>query len=857
MKKLLIFDLSNFIFRAFFAIRPLSANDGTPVNAVYGVLNMILNALEDLSPDHVVMAMDSKEKSFRNELYTAYKANRSSPPDDLIPQFELIAELVDHLGIAKIKIPGVEADDIIGSLVTQFANDFEEILIASSDKDLMQFIGGNIKMIDTMKGKIYSEKEVIEKMGVRPSQIVDYLSLTGDSSDNIPGVKGIGAKGAAKLLAEFDTLENVLENAESIKNKRILNGLISHREDAILSKKLVSIKCDCDLDLVAQDLKYILAPSDNLKGFFERLNFKSSLKKVFKLVDVIEENDKEIPPFESPTNLEVCSNDIQFIKKQFEAFVENLQESVQLALYCNDDYFAVAANNIHFYIELNHVEPKYLAKLIGKSSKIYSLVAKKVLKLLNLKEITSRPVIFDIPMAHFNIDASSKHDEKFLIERLLNLDFDNSITQKIRLTLELGLELEKKIKERNLNEVYEQIDLPLNDVLVGIEQNGMLVDCNYLYELEKEYTKTLDQIEAEIKKDGDENLNLRSPKQVGSFLFEKLNLPVIKKTKTGYSTDQSVLVKLDQMGISEIPGKILQFRETEKLLSTYIKTLPLLVNPNTKRVHTSLEQSVAATGRLSSVNPNLQNIPTKSELGRRIRKAFIAPKDYQLLSADYSQVELRILAHFCQDETMLSAFKNNRDIHSETAVEVFGADPQNVARELRSKAKAINFGLMYGQSSYGLSEALGIDRFEAKEYITHYFEKFSKVKMFLDKLKEECEKTGMATTILGRQRLVPEIHSKNRTIKSFGDRIAINSPIQGTAADIIKLAMIKIDQQMKSKFPKSKMILQVHDELIFEAHISEVNELEEFVKNQMQEAYTLSVPLKVETITGPDWYELK
>ncbi|MCB9094423.1 MAG: DNA polymerase I [Halobacteriovoraceae bacterium] len=878
MKRLIIFDLSNFIFRAFFAIRSLSTPEGVPVNAVYGVLNMILKAVDQYGPTHLFVAKDSKKKSFRHKLYSEYKANRSAPPEDLIPQFKLIDELVERLKMPELRFDGYEADDIIGSVVTQFADHFDEILIASSDKDLMQFANDKVKLVDTMKGKVYGPDEVFEKMGVRPDQVVDYLTLVGDTSDNVPGVKGIGAKGAAKLLAEFDNLENVFKNVEKIKNKRVLTGLTEHREAADLSKKLITIDCEVPLEFKDSDFEYALVPDENLKDFLARLNFKSTIVKLFdgnlgqmgakRTSAQSQSSEQSSTPAQQGEMFELLKDtSVEFIPPQMESFFKYLKPAQKVALIVEENNFSVTTENINFtYQCLDESEQQeFIKKFLSQDIVIYTYSPKAFYHKAYDWGLEIKAKLFDVPMAHFNIDTSKKHDEKTLNTYLLQEEVEiggeeflaSSFLNRSKNLYKIAVQLENELDRLEVRKIFEDIDLVLNPILASMEHQGVKLDCKYLENLEKNYSKRLEEIQAEIFEITEMEINLKSPKQVSELLFEKLGLPIIKKTKTGASTDSSVLNTLSAMGQSPIPDLILQYREIDKLVSTYISVLPGLVDEKSGRLHTHFNQSVASTGRLSSENPNLQNIPIKTENGRRIRKAFIADPGHVLLSADYSQVELRILAHFCRDDVMVKAFKDNLDIHAQTAAEVFGVDVKDVTKELRGRAKAINFGLIYGQSSFGLADTLGISRTEAKEYITHYFQRFSKVKAYLDSLKEFCEEHGYAQTLMGRKRFIPDINSKNRTMKGLAERMAINSPIQGTAADIIKIAMINLFKEMQSSKLKSTMILQVHDELIFEVPEAEIEKMQKLVRHHMENAVKLSVPLKVDMSVGEDWYNLK
>ncbi len=877
MKKLIIIDISNFIFRAFFAIRPLHAPDGTPVNAVYGVLSMLHNMILKYQPTHILVARDTKEGSFRKDIYPEYKAHRSEPPDLLIPQFALVDELVTVLGLPEIKAPGYEADDIIGSVATQWKNQFDEILIASGDKDLMQFVDGPIRMLDTMKEKIYSREDVKDKMGVYPEQIMDYLALIGDSSDNIPGVDGIGPKGAQNLIEEFGTLENILENVDSIKNKRSQTAIATHKEMALLSKQLVKIVCDLKLKFTYDETAYRLKLTSEVESFLNKLGFRSWSSKLSEFKVDTDQPVQMIP--ERMPSKEVGKWTLAEVKDQIAG-----EESIGICHVSDDELnqhqcwrgVAIATSKAVGYMSLNSEDAKSLLHILHEARTLLIChQSKPILQLALVSGVNPDFNYFDLSQAHFILNPEYRHDLSTITEEFLGYKlplppkgqtdlFGNENTddlkyqgEKAEAILKLYPPLRDKMKQMQAERAYDELDIPLMKVLAAMELEGVHLDVDFYKELEKEFSSQIDEIEKEVMKISGDKVNLRSPKQVGELLFEKLQLPVIRKTKTGYSTDAEVLTELVSLKLSPIPEFLLRHREIEKLLSTYVKALPLMVNPITKKIHTHFQPSNAATGRLSSDNPNLQNIPVRSENGRKLRRGFIPSAGRVLLSADYSQVELRLLAHFSQDKNMLEAFKHDRDIHKQTASEVFDVPLDQVTKDMRSGAKAINFGLMYGQTSFGLSQALHISQGEAKKYITSYFHKFQSVKSYLDHLKEKAENSGYAETLFGRKRLLPDIKSTNRQIKAMADRVAINSPIQGTAADIIKLAMINIQRLLKERNLKSKMILQVHDELIFDVIPEELEEMKMLVLEQMEGAVSLSIPLKVEISIGNNWYDLK
>jgi len=887
--RLIIVDVSNFIFRAFFAIRPMHAPDGTPTNAVYGIFTMLLKLISDHRPTHLFLARDTKGGSFRNELYREYKANRSEPPDDLIPQFKLIDELIEKMGLPTFSHNNFEADDIIGSAVTQWKNEFDEIYIASGDKDLMQFVHENVFLLDTMKDKLYKREDVFEKMGVYPEQIVDYLSIVGDTSDNIPGMKGIGAVGAAQLLKNYGNFDNIVSHIGELKGKKVIEAFTLHLEAGLLSKKLVQICTDVELGHHATETKFQFYPGIELETFLKNLGFKSILLKIQELRfqhHLMQESDKQISPYESVNDGNPELTDTPLFKQLEVVPFEKIEVTDDVAsvddFYKNlFDHHTLAINPVYTSKDILNREIREL--YVGVANKVWkfsgqsaidvfitlhakrglviaSSDTKRDLAFLRLHRRDVDAELFDVVVAHFNLAAQSRHDlssisEEYLKKRL-NEDSPIFDWEKTFLIFKLREILAFKMKEFRVDHVFRDIDMPLLNVLAKMELEGIVLNPNYLKELEGELEKEIKSIENNIFSISEMEINLNSPKQVGAMLFEKMGLPIIKKTKTGYSTDAEVLEELDGMNLNPVPGLLLTHREYGKILSTYVKALPELIHPETKRVHTNYNMTIAQTGRLSSTHPNLQNIPVRSEMGQKVRKAFIAKPGRLLLSADYSQVELRLLAHFSEDPTMLKSFNDDLDIHTQTASEVLGKPLSEITPNDRSMAKTVNFGLMYGQGSFGLAQTLKISRHDAKMYIEKYFARFNSVKTFLDHLKDKAEQTGFAETYHGRKRVIPEIQSQNRTIKAQGERMAINSPIQGTAADIIKLAMIAIDQKIVQKGLQSKMLLQVHDELIFEVVEEELSVMQELVKNEMENVVKLKIPLSVSMGYAVNWFEL-
>lgn len=886
-KRLIIVDVSNFIFRAYFAIqRPMTSPAGVPTKAVYGVQSMMLKMLSEHKPTHIFLARDTKGGSFRNKIYPEYKANRSAPPEDLVPQFPLIDRLINLMKLPTFSHDDYEADDIIGSACVQWKDQFDEIYIASGDKDLMQFVGGNIKMLDTMKDKLYTPADVEEKMGVRPDQIVDYLSIVGDTSDNIPGMKGIGAVGAAKLLKEFGTFENIVAHKDQLKGKKVIEAFSDHLELGLLSKKLVQITTDLDLGHTPEETAISFYPSNELIEFMKEMGFNSAITKYQEMRfqhHLSRESDSRMQSatgaadevLDSPLFKTQMATNVTLVEID-ESNVNEVLEQAQLAgvfcqhlLYDNDDIYTRQIHRVYFAfdeVSAYAVDRTLALQVIQKiwSNSEMEVIGENLKRdyvhcLINKIEFAARR--FDIGLAHFNINTNTRHELDVLAKEYLQMEMgaDEHLAnaQRAQAIFMLSKIFKEKLAELKLLDIYNTIDLKILPVLAKMEKEGISLNANYLREFEVELAAEIKRVESKIFEISGEEINLNSPKQVGTLLFDKLQLPVIKKTKTGYSTDADVLEELDGLNVSDVPGLLLTHREYGKILSTYVKALPELVNSTTKRIHTNYNLTVAQTGRLSSTNPNLQNIPVRSPMGEKVRKAFIAKPGKILLSADYSQVELRLLAHFSEDPTMLKSFQDDLDIHAQTASEVMDVPLDQVTSSDRSMAKTVNFGLMYGQSSFGLASTLKISRTAAKVYIDKYFTRFNSIKTFLDTLKDKAEQTGYAETFHGRKRFLPDIYSQNRTIKAQAERMAINSPIQGTAADIIKIAMINIDAEMLHRQLKSKMLLQVHDELIFEVEEEEIDIMKELVKRGMETVVNLKVPLKVEMGFGVNWYDLK
>ncbi len=881
-KSFYIIDAYAHIFRSYYAIRNLDNN------AIYGFTKILIKLFKDFNPEYAVCVFDTGKPTFRHEMFEQYKANRKKMPEDLAMQIPKIKEIVDAFNIKRLEIDGLEADDLIATLAHKGAEEGYRVFIVSSDKDLFQLVKENILILDPKKDyKVYDSKGIEEFFGVSPEQVVDVLSLMGDASDNIPGAKGIGEKTAKKLIKEFGSIEKLYNNLHLVKGK-MKEKLIASREDVFLSKKLVELDIHRDLDIKIEDFKVKKPDREKLYSLFKELRFNSLLKE-FGLESPVEKKkkDKNYSLVDTPEKL----------KK----LVETLAEKEYLAFdteTCNLDTVEPELAGISFSFMEN---TGYYIALLSENREVLPL--KTVVP--TLKQILENPKIkkcghnvkYDYQVLKgYGIEVKGIEDDSMILSYLLNsnlrqhnldelareyLDYStkkySELTSNKKLSicdlnakdvykyaaedadisLMLVNKLKQKVKEREMENLYKEIEIPLTLVLAEMELNGVLIDRDFLGKLSLEFESKLKKLEKEIFEEAGCVFNINSPKQLGEILFEKLQLPVLKRTKKtrSYSTSHEILEQL--ANDFRIARLIVEYRKFGKLKSTYVDALPKLIHPKTGRIHTSYNQTVTATGRLSSSNPNLQNIPARTEEGKLIRKAFIAPEGYLLLSADYSQIELRVLAHLSKDRTLIDAFKNGADIHRQTASHLFGVSEDEVNDNLRSKAKAINFGIIYGKREYSLSRELGITPKEAKEFIDSYFEKLPQVKEFIEKTIENAKREGFVKTMFGRIRYVPEFKSNNFNVRQQGERIAINTVIQGTAADIIKIAMVNLDKRLKKESPETKMIMQVHDELIFEVKESDVENLRKIVKEEMESAAKLDVPLTVNIATGKNWEEAK
>ncbi len=914
-QRLILVDGSGYIFRAFYALPPMSRGDGTPVNAVFGFTSMLLKLSEDMQGENILVVFDAARTTFRNTIYKEYKANRSDPPEELVPQFDLIKEATTAIGLKSLEVENYEADDIIATYVKIAKKENIETLIISSDKDLMQLIQDGVSLHDPMKNIKIGPEAVLEKFGVNPDKVIDVQALAGDSSDNVPGVPGIGVKTASQLINEFGSLENLLVNASSIKQEKRRESLLNNAELARISKKLVSLFSDVPIPYKISDLKWTPRNDDNLLAFLKENNFKRLENRYF---------DPEQASNSQPESKNIEQN-YNLITK-----LPDLQNLTDECIKCGviavdtetDSINAVQANLVGvsistkpgtaYYIPLRHIEnsvPLLIDEKLDQKDKIEQInfdsatnVLKKILEdpsIIkvghNIKydmlvfsqkrngSINLYPVHDTMCMSYVNDanryshkldslvkdffdhetikydDVCGKGSKQVTFDKIHPNDALNYAAEDADFCLRIFLVLKEELFISKLNSVYERIERPLINVIAYMEKEGILIDKSKLNALSIEFQDKLTLIQKKIYELCAEEFNIASPKQLGEILFEKLNLPQDKKSKTGnYSTSISVLEELSTKGF-EIADLIIEWRTLSKLKSTYTDALQESINKQTKRVHTSYSMASASTGRLASTNPNLQNIPIRTSDGRRIREAFIARDGYKLISADYSQIELRLMAHAANETEMIKAFNENVDIHSQTASKVFGISIEDLDSEIRRSAKAINFGIIYGISAFGLSKQLSCSQSEAKNFIESYFDQFPKIKSYMDVMIENAKMNGYVETFFGRRIPIKGINSKNFQERSFAERQSINAPIQGSAADIIKRAMIKIHNVFQEKNIETKMLLQVHDELVFECPKDEIKAVSHLIKKEMEQAnlplFPLNLPIVVDFGEADNWSE--
>ncbi len=878
VEKLYLIDSYAHIFRSYYAIRNLTNN------AVFGFTRTLMMLIEQFQPKFIVAVFDSKGPTFRHEMYPEYKANRKKMPDDLREQIPLVHEVVNAFGIPKIAAPGLEADDLIATLAYEGRKAGFEVYIVSSDKDLFQLVGKGIFMLDPRKDyAVMDEKAVTETFGVPPEKVAEVLALMGDSSDNVPGAKGIGPKTAIQLIKAFGSIEGIYNNLDQLKGKKREN-LEESRELVKLSQELVTLRPASESPIPLDACRFTPPAPEQLIPIFKKLNFQTLLKEMnateprekmkthYRMLKSMDEVNKLIreltqKPFFA-FDFETCSLDtvtpeiagisfsteagtavyIPFISKG-QVVLDSKEVLQKLKPVMENPKIGKIGHNIKYEYEVLQATGIHL-KGIRDDSMIQSYLLDAGMRHHSLDEAAAR--ILNRQTTTFKELTGGLSFCELPVEKVVDYACEDS-----DIALKLAETLRPRIEEEGLMPLYEEIERPLIPVLGEMEQGGVLVDREFLSKLSAEFSGKLRVLEQQIYKAAGVEFNINSPKQMGLILFEKMGLPILKKTKKtkSYSTSHEVLEELAKN--YDIARLIVNYRMFSKLKSTYVDALPAMIHPKTGRIHTSYNQTVAATGRLSSSDPNLQNIPIRSKEGMRIREAFIAPEGMQLLSADYSQVELRVLAHLSGDATLIKAFLDGEDIHSRTASELFNVPLEEVTPELRSRSKAINFGVVYGKREFSMAKDLGISVKEARDFITHYFERMPNVKTFIDELIETTKRTGEITTLFGRKRKIPEINSKNGNLRQSGERMAVNTPIQGTAADIIKKAMIAIHNRLKESTLNARMIMQVHDELIFEVANSDIDALSQLVTEEMEHVLEMAVPLKVNIGIGPNWASAK
>lgn len=840
-KSLFLIDATAFCYRAFYALSALSTSTGQPTNAVYGFLNILNKVLKVHKPDYLICCFDVSRGTFRAKKFAEYKMQRPPMPDGLSSQIPLIKEVIAAYGIPIFEKEGFEADDIIAELARNGAAKRMRVTIVSSDKDILQLVGKHTVVFNPHKdsGVFYDEAGVKERFGVEPERIADIIALMGDAADNIPGVPGIGEKTAARLILDYGTLDKVLKNIPTVSPEKIKQAISEHIERIKLNKELVNLHERVGMKLDLKKAKVKEPDYAELSRIFKKLEFKSLLK--------------DLPLEENKTaEVKLCGCDPDELKNLLGACDELFlygTSADDLFFAIDDKFFSGPAAGVDLRAAISNVKIKKTGHDLKK------------LKVSFFKEgLILNGLDFDTMIAAYLLNPSRAGYAltDLALENLGEFIRDESLGTKDGLALLVKLKpvLKKALEEKDLFRLFTGLEMPLVSVLAVMEQDGIKLDLDLLKALSRDIEKRLIKLIADIYKASGTQFNINSPKQLGQVLFDKLNLPIIKKTKTGPSTDEEVLKRLADKHC--LPAFLLEYRQLTKLKNTYVDALPKLVNPKTGRVHTSFNQTGTETGRLSSSAPNLQNIPIKTDIGSKIRQAIIASGENNcLLSCDYSQIELRVLAHLSGDDTLLRAFHSNQDVHRLTASLIYNIIEAEVSDNMREVAKRVNFGIIYGQSAYGLSKDLGIPVYQAQDFIDAYFLRYPKVKDYIDAQVKKARDEGFVMTLLGRRRYIPEINNKNMAVRQFAERQAVNTPIQGTASDLIKLAMVKISGQIKKKGLKAKMILQIHDELVFELPILELNILASLVKDEMEHVMKLDVPIKVDMKKGANWLEME
>lgn len=839
MKKCLIVDSYGFLFRAYHVQPPLISPRGEPVGAIYGFTSMLIKLLSEHNPSHIVAVFDTGVKNFRHEIYPEYKSHRPDVDEDLIKQFPISRIVADKLGIPRMEADGYEADDVIATLAKTISNEGYEVIVVSSDKDLAQLMNDKIKIFDPVKATYITEEIILEKFGIHPSKIQDYLAIVGDKSDNIPGVPGFGPKTAAELLNSFDDLEGIINNVDKIKSPRKKEIFIENIEKARLSYKLAELKEDAPIEYKKDNIKWLKPSQEDVTEFLNEYGFKSLLSRAKKITS----NTQMDFGLLSPEKEGISSDEVEKI---------DLNKVINIA-YVNG-YISILKLKDEIYVESNGniSSTKNMDELhdILKDDS----VRKILYNIKDFKNYNAEIVSFDdISIMAYILSAGTKQmDITSLYIKYLNKNISNEKSL-VSLMKELHRKLQQEIFNQKNQFLYDSVDLPLATILRNIEKIGVKFDVSALKKLSDEFEGKISNLESKIFTLSGKEFNIASPKQLGIILFEELGLPSGKKGKSGsLSTGADILENLQDEGY-EIASKLLEWRHYTKLKNTYTDSLPKLVNQETSRVHTTLLQTSTATGRLSSHDPNLQNIPIRSTEGSRIRSTLICEDGYKLISADYSQIELRILAEIADIKELKKAFENDQDIHLKTACQIFDKQPDDIDKDMRRKAKAINFGIIYGISAFGLAKQLSITNIQAKEYIEKYFEAFPGIEKYMDNIKTSAEKNGFVKNYLGRKCYLPLINSSNYNERGFTQRAAINAPLQGAASDIAKIAMIKVDDYLKKSGSKTRMILQIHDELLFESPAWEATNIANEIKRIMQSVANFDAKLKVDINISDNW----
>lgn len=874
--KLVLIDGNSIAYRAFFALPLLNNDKGVYTNAVYGFTQMLLKILEDEKPTHMLVAFDAGKTTFRHKTFGEYKGGRQKTPPELSEQFPFIRQLLDAFQIKRYELENYEADDIIGTLATHAADGDWDVKVFTGDKDLLQLVTPEVEVVLTRKGitevEAYTVEQVNERYGITPDQIIDMKGLMGDPSDNIPGVPGVGEKTAIKLIKQFGSIEKVLDSIDDISGAKLKERLTENKDQALMSKELATITKEAPVEISLDETNYKGFENSLVFPLFKELGFNSLLERLGGDEEIPQDTEKEELTYKNVTSIEP-----DMLKSPSSLVVETLTEDYHKAKIHG---FALSNERGTFYISSNLAEKSedFKAWLEDETQKKKMFDAKRAHVALHGQGITLNGIEFDVQLASYLLNPSESLDDVADVAKQygkLNVDANEAVygkgakkklpeedvlaehlSRKAHTIFLLSDILAEKLKENEQSDLFYHLEMPLALVLAKMEEYGVKVKADTLQKMGTDLELQVTSLEKEIHDLAGVAFNINSPKQLGEILFEKLNLPAIKKTKTGYSTSVDVLEKLE--GKHEIINKILIYRQLGKLKSTYIEGLLKVVKEDTGRIHTRFNQVLAQTGRLSSIDPNLQNIPIRLEAGRKIRHAFVASKPgWKILAADYSQIELRVLAHISQDENLIEAFKTEMDVHTKTAMDVFHVEEGEVTSEMRRHAKAVNFGIVYGISDYGLSQSLGITRKEAGEFIKSYLESFPGVQQYMKDSITDAKHNGYVSTLLHRRRYLPEINSRNFNLRSFAERTAMNTPIQGTAADIIKKAMVDMDQRLSEEKLEAKMLLTVHDELIFEVPEEELQKLEQIVCEVMEQAVELDVPLKVDVNWGDSWFEAK